>query len=405
MADDVVNIEVDGVPVKATQGRDDHPRHRPQRRLRAALLLPREARDRRQLPHVPGGGREGAQAAAGLRHAGDRGHEDVHQVGARHRRAARDDGVPAHQPPARLPDLRPGRGVRAAGSGGRLRPRPVALPRAQARGEGREPRSADRHRHDALHPVHALRAFHRGDRRHPGARHDRPRRAHGGAHLYREHRESRALRQCHRPVPGRRAGLQALPLHRARLGDELGAAGLPARCSRQQPVRPRAARAADARGAARERSHQRDLDRRPRPLQLRGYLQRRPAAARRCCAKAARGWRATGSRRCCARHRGCGATQLRWGCWRAARATVEELYLAARLARGLGSHNIDHRLRQRISATRTPIRPFPRSGCVDCRGRRPAGAADRRLESAPRGADPGAPGAQGRAARRARWRS
>ncbi|MDN3719507.1 2Fe-2S iron-sulfur cluster-binding protein [Roseibium salinum] len=37
------------------------------------------------------------------------------------------DGVPAHQPPAGLPDLRPGRRVRPAGSGHGLRGRRVAL--------------------------------------------------------------------------------------------------------------------------------------------------------------------------------------------------------------------------------------------------------------------------------------
>ena len=50
--------------------------------------------------------------------------------------------------------------------------------RAQARGEGQEHRAAGLHRHDALHPLHALRALRPGHRRHPGAGHDRPRRAH-----------------------------------------------------------------------------------------------------------------------------------------------------------------------------------------------------------------------------------
>ena len=213
MADDLVNIEINGVAVKAKKGEmiirvtDAHGAYVPRFCYHEKLV------DRGQLPHVPGRGREGAEADAGLRHAGRRGHEGLHQVPARHRRAARDDGVPAHQPPARLPDLRPGRGVRAAGPGGGLRPRHLALQRAQARGAGREPRPADRHRHDPLHPLHALRALHRGDRRHPGTGHDRPRRAHEGAHLHREHRRSRAVRQRHRPVPGGRAGLQAVPLH------------------------------------------------------------------------------------------------------------------------------------------------------------------------------------------------
>ena len=86
--------------------------------------------------------------------------------------------------------------------------------------EGREPGAADRHRHDALHPVHPLHPLHRGDRRRAGAGHGRARRAHGVRTYIEKHREPRALGQRHRPVPGRGAGLQAVPLHRARLGDD-----------------------------------------------------------------------------------------------------------------------------------------------------------------------------------------
>ena len=52
-------------------------------RLRAALLLPQEAVDRGELPHVPRGGREGAQAAAGVRDPGDQRHEGLHAFRAR----------------------------------------------------------------------------------------------------------------------------------------------------------------------------------------------------------------------------------------------------------------------------------------------------------------------------------
>src|SRR5213595_2970987 len=86
---------------------------------------------------------------------------------------------------------------------------------------------------------------------------------HMKVHLYREHGESRALRQRHRPVPGGRAHLQAVPLQRARLGDELHGADFPARSGGHESLRPRAARQADAGRAARERGDQRDLDRRP----------------------------------------------------------------------------------------------------------------------------------------------
>ena len=55
------------------------------------------------------------------------------------------DGVPADQPPARLPDLRPGRRMPAAGPGGRLRRLGVALRRGKARRvpQGRRPADLD----------------------------------------------------------------------------------------------------------------------------------------------------------------------------------------------------------------------------------------------------------------------
>jgi ferredoxin len=58
----------------------------------------------------------------------------AHQLADGQEGARGGDGVPAHQPPARLPDLRPGRRMRPAGSGDGLRRRFLALPRAEARG-------------------------------------------------------------------------------------------------------------------------------------------------------------------------------------------------------------------------------------------------------------------------------
>ena len=71
----MIEIEIDGKKVEVAEGSmvmhaADKARH-----LHPALLLSQEALDRGQLPHVPGRGREGAQAAAGLRHAGHRRHE------------------------------------------------------------------------------------------------------------------------------------------------------------------------------------------------------------------------------------------------------------------------------------------------------------------------------------------
>ena len=118
---------------------------RSRRRGNAALLLPRAAVDRRQLPDVPGRG-EGRPAEADrlLRHGGEgpapgperraAGRRDQFADGAQG--APGGDGVPAHQPSARLPDLRPGRRMRPAGPGDGLWRRFVALLREQARGRG-----------------------------------------------------------------------------------------------------------------------------------------------------------------------------------------------------------------------------------------------------------------------------
>ncbi len=102
MSDDVVNVEVDGRPLKARKGQMII-----QLTDQAGVYVPRfcyheKLVDRGQLPHVPGRGREGAEADAGLRDAGRRGHEGLHALGARARRTEGDDGVPADQPPARL---------------------------------------------------------------------------------------------------------------------------------------------------------------------------------------------------------------------------------------------------------------------------------------------------------------
>ena len=108
-----------------------------------ALLLPRAAVDRRQLPHVPrrGEGRPPkpqASCACGVRDCrpGPNGEPPVvlDQVADGQEGARRGDGVPAHQPPARLPDLRPGRRVRPAGPGhGLWRRHARATPRTSAR--------------------------------------------------------------------------------------------------------------------------------------------------------------------------------------------------------------------------------------------------------------------------------
>ena len=148
------------------------------------------------------------------RHGG----QDRHADGAQG--AARRDGVPAHQPSARLPDLRPGRRMRPAGPGDRLRHGPLALSGEQARGEGQVSRSAGQDRDDALHPLHALHPLRDRGRRRARSRRHGARREHGGRHLCREGARLGAVRQYHRHLPGRRADLEAVRLHRAAVGAE-----------------------------------------------------------------------------------------------------------------------------------------------------------------------------------------
>ena len=142
--------------------------------------------------------------------------------------------VPAHQPPARLPGLRQGRRVPAAGHLVRLGRRPLALHRAQAPlREAARALAAGGDRPRALHPLLPLRALLAGGRRGlpaglPGAR-----RPHVRRHVRRAPVRRAVQRQHHRAVPGGRADLAALPLPRAPVGHRgLGRAS--ARSARSQ---------------------------------------------------------------------------------------------------------------------------------------------------------------------------
>ena len=75
-SDGHAEIEIDGKQLQVEGGT---PSWMPRTRSAShpAFLLSQEAVDRRQLPHVPGAGGEGAEAAAGLCNAGDQRHEGV----------------------------------------------------------------------------------------------------------------------------------------------------------------------------------------------------------------------------------------------------------------------------------------------------------------------------------------
>jgi len=108
MSDEQVNIEVDGVALKAKKGAMIM-----QVTDAAGVYIPRfcyheklsvAANCRMCLVEV-----EKAPKPAPACAPGHGGHEGLHQVATRDRCAEGDDGIPADQPSARLPDLRPGR--------------------------------------------------------------------------------------------------------------------------------------------------------------------------------------------------------------------------------------------------------------------------------------------------------
>ena len=78
-------------------------------------MLPSLAAVAGRLPDVPCRGGEGAEAHAGLRHRGGGRAGGARQEPQGEGRARRRARIPADQPSARLPHLRPGRRVRAAG--------------------------------------------------------------------------------------------------------------------------------------------------------------------------------------------------------------------------------------------------------------------------------------------------
>ena len=231
--------------------RDARRRRQVRRRRDPGLLLRAQARRAgRRLPHVPGR---------------DRGHPEAADRAARRRsrtawsstprptrvQAGAGGGrrVPARQPPARLPGLRQGRRVPAAGHLLRLGRRALALHRAQAPlPEAARAQPADRDRPRALHPLLPLRALLAGDLRGLPAGPRGARRAHLRRHLRRPPLRRAVQRQHHRAVPGGRADLAALPLPRAPVGHRgrgLGLHAVPGAVQRHlhRARRPRPARA------------------------------------------------------------------------------------------------------------------------------------------------------------------
>ena len=149
-----------------------------------------------------------------------------------------DRRVPARQPPARLPGVRQGRRVPAAGHHLRLGPGPQPLHRAQAPlREAAGAVAAGRDRPRALHPLLPLRALLPGDRRGLPADLHRARRPHLRRHPRRPPLRGAVQRQHHRAVPGGRADLAALPVPRPPVGHR-GRRPASARCARRSATSP-----------------------------------------------------------------------------------------------------------------------------------------------------------------------
>ena len=215
------------------RGRVAARRRQARRRRRSLLLLRAEARAAgRRMPHVHGRGGGDAEAADLVLHAGQGRHGRLHADRPRQGRAERGGRVPARQPPARLPRVRQGRRVPAAGHRVRLGPGPQPLRRGQAQlPEADRALAADRDRPRALHPLLPLRALLAGGGRGRPADVPRARRPHLRRHLRRAALPGAVLRQRDRPVPRRRADQHLLPLPRAPLGHR-GRAARSARCAR-----------------------------------------------------------------------------------------------------------------------------------------------------------------------------
>ena len=207
-------------PGAGARGHDARRRRQARRRRDPLLLLRAQARPAgRRLPHVPGRDRGHPEAADLLLDAGARRHGRQHDLRPRQARAERGRRVPARQPPARLPGLRQGRRVPAAGHLLRLGRRPLAHDRAQAPlQEAARALAAGRDRPRALHPLLPLRALLAGGRRGLPARLPRARRPHLRRHPRRPPVRGAVQRQHHRALPGGRADLDRLPLPRAAVG-------------------------------------------------------------------------------------------------------------------------------------------------------------------------------------------
>ena len=189
------------------------------RHLHPALLLARPHEAGRHVSHVPRRGRRAAWAPDRVRDPGVRRHGRAHPEGQRAQGAGRRPRVPAHQPSARLPGLRPRRRVPTAGPDAGVRAGRVALHRGEASLREADPDQRPRApRPRTLHPVRALHALRRRDRRRSADRLRRSRRPHRGDHVSRRPVHVVLLGEHRADLPGGGAHGEAVPLRRPAVG-------------------------------------------------------------------------------------------------------------------------------------------------------------------------------------------
>ena len=201
-------------------------------------------------------------------------------VGASGRGTERDARVHPRQPSARLPCLRQGRRMPAAGPHLPLRPRQHADELREAHLREADPDLAhDRPRPRALHPLLPLHPLQRGRLGGRPARRREPRRAVGDHDLRGSALHGRVHRQRDRALPGRGAPADAVPLRGAAVGDRGRADGLRPLPGRLQRQRDRARGEGQADPLPQPPRDRRGLDLRQGPLRVHAPARRGPARA------------------------------------------------------------------------------------------------------------------------------
>ena len=152
-----------------------------------------------------------------------RGDGRPHRVAGGEEGAGRRPRVPADQPPARLPGVRQGRRVPAAGPDDGVRPGREPVRRGEAPLREADPDQRPRlPRPRAVHPVRSLHPVRERGRRRSADQLHRPRQRDAGAHVPRRAVRVVLQRQHRADLPGRRADREAVPLQGPPVGPRAG---------------------------------------------------------------------------------------------------------------------------------------------------------------------------------------